>query len=156
MLRSKMGRPRLAMLGCGGRGKGTQIGSVSIGSHNRVACAIAPGIAGIERAPGHVLVGSAWILGGGGNEGARRGGWTRLEHRYRAAVLGNRLNQRSHIVAFRRSGLGRFTSVRVGEGLDKATRGILTEWHETVFVRTDEVRGTRRCADKGPQGEVLA
>ena len=115
MLRSKMGRPGLAMLGCGRRGRGDQIRSIGIGSHNLVAGAIAPGIAGIEGAPRHILVLRGCILSGRGDEGARGGGRTRLEHLYRATVLGDRLNQRSHNCCFPPTlTRGDITSVRVG------------------------------------------
>lgn len=96
MLRTEMGGPRRAvLLSIGGMGR---VWRKRVGSHNRVTCSIAARIAGIKPTPRHVLKPGRMLVGGRG-KGARGGRRTRLKHRNGASLLGDGLNQRSHIVS---------------------------------------------------------
>lgn len=110
VLRPEMGRPRLAML---------MVRGVAVGSHERLARSIGPRIAGIECSPRHGLIVGAWSLARRG-KGSRRRRGTRREHRNRAALLWNRLNQRSHIVSSLDLDVHECPGRR---NVDKATRG---------------------------------
>lgn len=78
----------------------------------------------------------AWSLAWRG-KGSRRGRGTRREHRNRAALLWNRLNQRSHIVSSLDLETG-FHECPGRRNLDKATRG--GDGAETVRVKIGRKR----------------
>lgn len=120
VLRAKMGGPGLARLVVGRLG---QIWGVGVGGDHGVTGSISAGVARIKGAPRHVLVTRSRRLGGRAGKGARGGGGTRLKHRNRATLLGDRLNQRSHIVLEINECQEESRVLRSDQTLDTATRG---------------------------------